>query len=89
MELNDCAWSSTCVIRFVNEIVAVVITVIIVVVVVVVVVVVNCKEGFANYSKPAGRRVSGTESPPTFLPSGAEMWESQLIFYHQIIVHAF
>ena len=46
------------------------------------------REGIENDSKPAGRRVSSTESQPSFLPSRAKMWASQLIFYHKIIVPA-
>ena len=46
------------------------------------------KEGIENDPKPAGRRVSSTESHATFLPSRAELWESQLIFENKIIVLA-
>ena len=83
MELNDCAWSSKFVIRYVNE---KLVFVIIVIVVVVAVIVVNRKEGFQADPKPESRKVSGTESPPPFLRSGAEMWASPLIFYHRIMV---
>ena len=45
-------------------------------------------EGIDTDPKPAGRRVSSTESHATFLLSRAELWESQLIFDHKIIVPA-
>ena len=85
MELNDCAWSSKFVIRYVNE---KLVFVIIVIVVVVAVIVVNRKEGFQADPKPAGRKVSGTETQPPFLLSRAEMGAPQLIFYNKMIVPA-
>ena len=45
-------------------------------------------EGIENDPKPANRRVSSTESHATFLLSRTEMWQSQLILDHKIIVPA-